>query len=284
MKQYSKSLDLLLTASQFALNGNHEKAAKFFTQAMAQKDLKTTLIALDKLQGANLEAAKTIQTAANKTTTRTPTASGRVATFLAEKAKAKGKMGKDGKPKKVQATEDEFNSVMDDMTEEDADLDDILELPVSGTDNGNGESDLDVGNDDASDLDFSPTESLNLADLDDLRDLDDDDFGSDDLGEEASTTGEGDVDDRDPIVQCSDDLPEGEEAEDIGKPDKAEDTDLVTPGGGGGGNSKGKAGDKSEARVRKIKQMNRVNRNLAALQNMTSVTQAARVALARKAK
>lgn len=262
MKHYSKSLDFLLTASQFALKGKHAEAAKYFSVAMAQRDLKATLLALDKLQSDN-------QVRAQAASTQTTGGPARIAKFLKGKTVAAAPKGK----KTTADTDaDIFRETLDSMSSEEADVDDILELPAetAGDDNGQGESDLDVGNDDASDLDFSPAEEtsdMDFTDLADLDDLSDEDFGDDDFGDdvEANTTGEGDLETR-PDPECDpNDTPEGDTAPDLPPVPKPEDTTVT---------SKLKKPTATEQKA----QLTKVHKNLAALSRMTTVTQAARVA------
>jgi hypothetical protein len=281
MKHYSKSLDLLIASQQLALKGKMQESAKYFAKALKQKDLKKTLAALDHLNGENAKR---------------------------EQAEAAGLKPKVAKPApapvvKRKATtandSDIFNSLIDDMSAEEADLDDVLEMPeTAGEDNGQGESDLDVGNDDASDLDTSPTEDteeatfddMDFTDLADLSDLSDEDFGGDDFGsEEANTTGEGDLDTR-PATPCDpEELPEGEEAPTPPPVPKPEDTTVVSKARTAAlaarkqqliqakkaKQAKVKASPEDQARIAKL---TRVNHNLAALQRMSPVIQAARVA------
>lgn len=259
MKHYSKSLDLLIAAQQFALKGNSEKAAKLFARAIAQKDLKPTLAALERLQARNYAAEQAAVASAPKTAAQVIAA-------------------KNAKQKKVKADsqDDIFNSTIDEMTVE-ADLDDVMELPVAGTDSGFGESSEDVGNDDASDLDFSPSEELgdgdfddadfgdDLEGLDDLGDLSDEDFGLDDIDEGddvlANTTGEGDVDTREDTTEDPNDTPEGQTSPGLPPVPKAEDTTVT-----------------SKVKPAGITKLNRVHANLAALQKMQRLTTVARVA------
>jgi hypothetical protein len=282
MKHYSKSLDLLIASQQLALKGKMQESAKYFAKALKQKDLKKTLAALDQLNGENAKR---------------------------EQAEAAGLKPKVAKPAsapvvKRKATtandSDIFNSLIDDMSAEEADLDDVLEMPeTAGEDNGQGESDLDVGNDDASDLDTSPTEDteeatfddMDFTDLADLSDLSDEDFGGDDFGsEEANTTGEGDLDTRPPTPCDPEELPEGEEAPTPPPVPKAEDTTVVSKARTAALAARKKqliqakkakalklaqASPEEKARIEK---MTRVNHNLAALQRMSPVIQAARVA------
>jgi hypothetical protein len=281
MKHYSKSLDLLIASQQLALKGKMQESAKYFAKALKQKDLKKTLAALDHLNGENAKR---------------------------EQAEAAGLKPKVAKPApapvvKRKATtandSDIFNSLIDDMSAEEADLDDVLEMPeTAGEDNGQGESDLDVGNDDASDLDTSPTEDteeatfddMDFTDLADLSDLSDEDFGGDDFGsEEANTTGEGDLDTRPPTPCDPEELPEGEEAPTPPPVPKPEDTTVVSKARTAAlaarkqqliqakkaKQAKVKASPEDQARIAKL---TRVNHNLAALQRMSPVIQAARVA------
>jgi hypothetical protein len=281
MKHDSKSLDLLIASQQLALKGKMQESAKYFAKALKQKDLKKTLAALDHLNGENAKR---------------------------EQAEAAGLKPKVAKPApapvvKRKATtandSDIFNSLIDDMSAEEADLDDVLEMPeTAGEDNGQGESDLDVGNDDASDLDTSPTEDteeatfddMDFTDLADLSDLSDEDFGGDDFGsEEANTTGEGDLDTRPPTPCDPEELPEGEEAPTPPPVPKPEDTTVVSKARTAAlaarkqqliqakkaKQAKVKASPEDQARIAKL---TRVNHNLAALQRMSPVIQAARVA------
>jgi len=297
MKHYSKSLDLLLAATQFSLKGQPEKAAKYFMLATQQRDMKATLAGLDKLNADNKARAEAAKAEASTATAKPEDGAKRVAKFLKEHAATRKQVAaKKAGSQTADTDADIFNETINKMTRQEADLDDVLELPeeTAGEDNGQGESDLDVGQDDASDLEYSPTEEtadedeLDLSDLGDLSDLEEDDFGDDEFGEDvqANTTGEGDVDERAPIPQCSDEVPEGETSPGLPPVPKAEDTDVTTPGGGGGGSSIPSQNDSTkeekEARASTaVARVNRVNKNLAALSRQTALTQAARVAIAK---
>lgn len=288
MKHYSKSLDLLIASQQLALKGKMQESAKYFAKALKQKDLKKTLAALDQLNGENARREHA-EAAGLKSTTAKPAP--------APVVKRKAATASDA---------DIFNETIDNMSAEEADLDDVLEMPEeAGADNGQGESDLDVGNDDASDLETSPTDEeatfddMDFTDLADLNDLSDEDFGDEDFGsEEANTTGEGDLDTRPEVVCDPNDLPEGETAPTPPAVPKAEDTTVVSKARTAALEAKRKklieakrkalAGKSATAapatvpatasKADRIARLTRVNHNLAALQRMSPVIQAARVA------
>lgn len=241
--KYSKALDILIAAQHFGLKGDRKKAFALFEKALKQKDLKPALAALEALQASSFK---------------------KMEASLKQPARSK-----------VKANDaDIFNDTMDEMSEE-ADLDDVLEMPVAD----GGESEFDTDGDDAMDLDFSPSEEfsseddLDLSDdlegLDDLGDLSDEDFGEEDFGSDsfdveefASTTGEGDLEDREAVIEDNADTPEGEPAKDIGDPDEAEDTTVV-----------------SKLKSSKVSHLNLVHANLAALRAQKKLTTAARVAV-----
>jgi predicted sulfurtransferase len=133
--KYSTTLDKILAAIEFQVEGKHEQAARFFGSAAKSSDIKTVIASLDR---ANKKAFDSLQVASTKPES--------LATLL-QKASLKQKVTS----KEVKASDeekmsdDDMDGILDDMTasEEDdisiEDLDDatddgVEELPEASTD------------------------------------------------------------------------------------------------------------------------------------------------------
>lgn len=302
--KYSIALDLLLASVQASTKGKYKQSARLFDAAIKSKDFASTVASLDKIQSAGLsalkeaqkakrvaaatdkakaekaKAAKVAATAKKPTTakkvetkaapaTKPETAGQRMASFLKEIHKTKQATASATATKKakkpVKASEgDDFNSIIDQMTEastvdsildpaldlntqkDDADSPDTESILRSGPDAskpaqtadaedgdpspGDGESDLDTDQDDLMDLD-------DVGDLSDLQDLSDADFTS--AASDADGMGAGD--DADTYMG-------GDESAAADDEDGDEDGDDDK-----GGNPFAKKDDKEEGKAKSVK-------------------------------
>lgn len=279
-RQYSIALDLLLSSVAASAKGKYEKAAKLYDAALRSPDFAKTLATLDKEQGdalAAYKAAKAATAAAPKKDDATAkkeenaTPGQRMSSFLsglhakreaakvkapAKKAVAVADPSKKSAPapaakktEKADAQDDEFDSIINEMTEAstiDQILDPALDLTDDGVDNGggddtsaiprptptvnkadadpspgNGESDLDTDQDDLMDLDLA-----------DLTDLSDDDFGDetaaseDDEDEDEDEDSDDDKKSEEDASSDDDEDDEDEDEDEDDKDDKKDDKKL----------------------------------------------------------
>lgn len=180
--KYNRALDLLLAAVTFTQQGKFEKAAKFLSAAAKHKDIKAVIAALDKHQEKSLAALRSEVAAA-----RSKPKSSVLAQYLAEIAAKKKAKAASKKKKKAKASSevDDFDTILDDMTEEDA-------------------------------SDETMDDSLDDLTLDDLEELDD---GAEEMplaSDEQSLDGEGVTDDfmeedEDVVVSADEDEDESED-------------------------------------------------------------------------
>jgi hypothetical protein len=189
--KYLKSLDYILAALQASQDGKHKTAASLLVKAGKETDFETAVAALERHQvKAHAEAASTKRMA--------------LSAFLAEVAAAK-KKAKKKKPvvkKKVKAdaNDDDFQDILDGMTEGDetevSDLEDI---------------DLDM-DDDTEGVDELPEANVAGDDVNDVDSDDDDDVELDFDDDQAEATA--DAADGDPTPGEEDDEDESGEDED----------------------------------------------------------------------
>jgi cobalamin biosynthesis protein CobT len=221
--KYNRALDFLLAAVAFQRQGKLEQAAKAFTIASANPELDKVLSKLETHQ----EKAREIEKAALKKETakaKPETRDSALAKHLVAIAAAKKKKPMPGflkkkieKKKKAKASEgDEFDSVVDDMTEASEGMDGMM-------DDDMGE---DLSLDDINDAldDGEGVEEMPLAsegeDLDGQGVVDEDFLGDEEVIE-ASDDEESDDDE-----ECASD---DEDADDEDSDDEEEDKEESTP-------------------------------------------------------
>ena len=183
--KYNRALDMLLAAVTLTQQGKLEKAAKFLSAAAKHKDIKAVIAALDKHQEKSLAALR------SEVAAKAKPKSSVLAQYLAEiAAKKKAKAASKKKKKAKAASEvDDFDTILDDMTEEDA-------------------------NDETTD------DSLDDLTLDDLEELDDSVEEMPLASDEQSLDGEGVTDDfmeedEDVVVSADEDEDEDEDEEEL---------------------------------------------------------------------